>query len=38
MKTKEKILEYVDKKPIGTAEEITEGLGTNHEIVIAYLG
>ncbi len=38
MKTKEKILEYVEKKPIGTAEEITEGLGMNHETVLIYLG
>jgi predicted transcriptional regulator len=38
MKTREKVLEYVKKKPMSTAEEITEGLGMNHETVIAYLG
>ncbi len=38
MKTKENILEYVRKKPIGAAEEIPEGLGMDHETVLVYLG
>ena len=37
MKTREKILDYVRKKPMATAEEITGGLGINHETVIASL-
>lgn len=37
MKTREKILDYVKKKPMATAEEITGGLGINHETVIASL-
>ena len=37
MKTREKILHYVRKKPMATAEEITGGLGMNHGTVIASL-
>ena len=37
MKTREKILEYVKKKPMATAEEITGGLGINYETIIASL-
>ncbi len=37
MKTKEKILDYVRKKPMATAEEITGELGINHETIIASL-
>jgi len=37
MKTREKILDYVKKKPMATAEEITGGLGINYETVIASL-
>ena len=37
MKTREKILHYVRKKPMATAEEITGGLGINHGTVIASL-
>jgi predicted ArsR family transcriptional regulator len=37
MKTKEKILDYVRKKPMVTAEQITGELGINHETVIASL-
>ena len=37
MKTREKILDYVRKKPMATAEEITGGLGINHETIIASL-
>jgi len=37
MKTREKILDYVRKKPLATAEDITGVLGINHETVIASL-
>jgi sugar-specific transcriptional regulator TrmB len=37
MKTKEKILDYVRKKPMATAEEITGGLGITSETVMASL-
>ena len=37
MKTREKILDYVKKKPMATAEEITGGLGINYETVIVSL-
>ena len=37
MKTREKILEYVRKKPMSTVEEITGRLGINYETVIASL-
>ena len=37
MKTREKILDYVRKKPMVTAEEITGGLRINYETVIASL-
>jgi len=37
MKTREKILDYVKKKPMSTAEEITGGLDINYETVIASL-
>ena len=37
MTTKEKILEYVRKKPMSTAEEITGGLSINFKTVIASL-
>jgi len=37
MKTREKILDYVKKKPMATAEEITGGLGINYERVISLL-
>jgi predicted transcriptional regulator len=34
MKTKERVLEYVKKKPMSTVEQITEGLGMNHGTVL----
>ena len=37
MKTREKILDYVRKKPMATAEQITGELGINYETVIASL-
>jgi sugar-specific transcriptional regulator TrmB len=37
MKTGEKILDYVKKKPMATAQEITGGLGINYETIIASL-
>jgi predicted transcriptional regulator len=37
MKTKEKVLEFVTKKPMCTVEEITGELHMNHETVIASL-
>jgi predicted transcriptional regulator len=37
MKTKGKILEYVMKKPMATAEEITDELGINHQTVVTLL-
>lgn len=37
MKTKEKILDYVVKKPMATAEEITDELGINHQTVVTSL-
>jgi sugar-specific transcriptional regulator TrmB len=37
MKTREKILDYVRKKPMATAEEITGRLGINYGTVIASL-
>lgn len=37
MKTREKILDYLKKEPMATAEEITGGLGINYETIIASL-
>ena len=37
MKTREKILDYVKKKPMATAEEITDELGINHQTVVTSL-
>ena len=37
MKTREKIWDYVKKKPMSTVEQIAEGLGINHETVITSL-
>jgi DeoR/GlpR family transcriptional regulator of sugar metabolism len=37
MKTKEKILDFVRKKPMCTVEEISAELGMHHETVIASL-
>ncbi|NIS59330.1 MAG: hypothetical protein GTO13_01075 [Proteobacteria bacterium] len=37
MKTKEKVLEYVKKKPMSTVEEITDGLGMDHGTVFTSL-
>ena len=37
MKRREKILDYVKKKPMSTAEEITGGLDINYETVMASL-
>jgi DeoR/GlpR family transcriptional regulator of sugar metabolism len=37
MKRREKILDYVRKKPMATVEEITGELGINYETVIASL-
>ena len=37
MKTRERILDYVRKKPMVTAEEITGGLGIHYETVLASL-
>ena len=37
MKTKEKVLDYVEKKPMSTVEEINEGLGMNHVTVLTSL-
>ncbi|NIN01197.1 MAG: hypothetical protein GTO24_24825 [candidate division Zixibacteria bacterium] len=37
MKTKEKILDFVRKKPMCTVEEISGELGMHHETVIASL-
>ena len=37
MKTREKILHYVRKKPMSTAEEITTGLGINYKTVTTLL-
>ena len=37
MKTKEKILDYVMKKPMATAEEITDGLRIGHRTVVMSL-
>jgi sugar-specific transcriptional regulator TrmB len=37
MKTREKILDYLEKKPMATTEEITGGLGINYETIIGSL-
>ena len=37
MKTREKILDYLKKKPMSTAEEITGGLGINYKTVTVSL-
>lgn len=37
MKTREKILDYVMKKPMATAEEITVVLGINYQTVVTSL-
>ena len=37
MKTKEKIQDYVLKKPMATSEEITDELGINHQTVMTAL-
>jgi sugar-specific transcriptional regulator TrmB len=37
VKTREKILDYVRKKPMATAKEISTGLGINHDTIVATL-
>ncbi len=37
MKTRKKILDYVRKKPMATAKEISTGLGINHDTILAML-
>ena len=37
MKTRKKILDYVTRKPMATAKEISTELGINHDIIVATL-